>query len=281
MSTASTFTQRLNIADIPEPAKAIGAHLGAKLQMFQTDERTLTDELCDMLCIWLGMQAKRSPIISTSTIDFTLTLSKTTTAQEVKNGADLELIISSPLGKKRCLIQAKVLDPSSRKLRCDSVAGWRKLRTQLVASRKEVGDLAFLLIYVPGGVLNGQDYGYSTYEQYGLYEQRGGIAVASKADAYFGATFVAVDDLLGPSGRWRNTKLKVPQTAPGQFKAGVPLWQLFLELLLCRRSSWSTDSKISDAAHIKAFQTLSIGVSEIDWQCIQQSADQWLRRGLE
>ena len=31
---------------------SVAAHVASKLQEFGTDERTLTDELCDMFCIW-------------------------------------------------------------------------------------------------------------------------------------------------------------------------------------------------------------------------------------
>lgn len=273
MSTASTFTRRLDLSDIPQPAKSVGAHLAAKLQLFQTDERTLTDELCDMLCIWLGMHAHRRPHAISPSKSFTLTLSKTTTAEEVKNGADLELLVSSPLGVKRCLVQAKVLDPLSGKLRCDSVTGWKKLRSQLVAARKEAGDLAFLLIYVPGENLNGRSYGYGTYEQQGHFKPKG------TTPAYYGATMIPVDALLGPSGRWRNSKLKVPQTSKGHFKGGIALWRVLLELLLCRRSSWTLDSAGNFEGRMLAFRRLSIGASEVDeglWREFQATADQYL-----
>ncbi len=273
MATASTFTRRLELADIPRPAKSVGAHLAAKLQLFQTDERTLTDELCDMLCIWLGMQARRRSHYVTSSKTFTLTLSKTTTAEEVKNGADLELFVSSPLGVKRCLVQAKVLDPASGNLRCDSVVGWKKLRSQLVAARKEVGNLAFLLIYVPGEVLNGRSYGYETYEQQGHFRPKG------TTPAYYGATMIPVDALLGPSGRWRNSKLKVPQTSKGHFKDGLALWRVLIELLLCRRSSWSVDQADKHEGRMLAFHRLSIGASEVNegvWRELQATADQYL-----
>ena len=231
MTTASTFTRQLNLADIPGPVKSVGAHLAAKLQLFSTDERTLTDELCDMLCMWLGMRAHHKPVTASSR-SFTLTLSKTTTSEEVTNGADLELFVSSPLGVKRCLIQAKVLNPTTKNLRCNSVAGWEKLRTQLVAARKQTGSLAFLLVYVPGQMLNGLNYGYGTYEQQKHFTAKG------TAQAYFGATLIPVSALLDPSGRWLNTKLKVPQCSAGQFKGGIALWRVLIELLLCRRSSW-------------------------------------------
>jgi hypothetical protein len=273
MSTAFSFTRRLDMSEIPAPVQSVGAHLSAKLEMFQTDERTLTDELCDMLCIWLGMPG-HSPAPSTSSLAFSLFLSKTTTAEEVNNGADLELIVSSPLGRKRCLIQAKVLDPSTGRLRCDSKVGWMKLRKQLVAARKDAGDLAFLLVYVPGSMLDGSKYGFSTYEQ------AFAALAPGKPSSYFGATLIAVDDLLGAGGRWRSKKFKVRQTQPGLLKAGVPFWRLLLELLLCRRSTWSTDHAQIRESSARAFRSLAIGAGEIDqtsWQQIQGMADQWLR----
>jgi hypothetical protein len=193
MSTAFTFSKRIELSDVPPTAQSVGAHLAAKLQSFGSDERTLTDELCDMMCIWLGIQAIGSPASGSGA--FTITLSKTTTSEEVLTGADLELIVSSPLGTKRCLVQAKVLDSTTGKLRCDSKDGWKKLRSQHVAARAEVGDLAFLLIYVPGSLLNGAKYGHVTYEQ-GFIQAPGG-----STEAYFGATLIGVNDLLGASGR--------------------------------------------------------------------------------
>jgi hypothetical protein len=275
MPTSSPFSQRLDLADISSPAKSVGAHLAAKLQLFHTDERTLTDELCDMLCIWLGMQAGRRAKTFATQGSFILTLSKTTASEEFKNGADLELFVSSPLGVKRCLMQAKVLDPVTRKLRCDSVVGWQKLRTQLVAARKEVGDLAFLLVYVPDGILNGKRYGYLTYEQ----GRRQKSLANGVAPAYFGATLIPVNALLGPSGRWRNTKLKVPQPSKGKFKDGLALWRVLIELLLCRRSSWSADTGSKHEKQMRAFRRLSIDVSGINedmWRELQAKADQFL-----
>lgn len=274
MTTAFSFSKAVTVLDIRPPAQSIGAHLAAKLQSFGTDERTLTDELCDMLCIWLVMQANGAAGATTGAPPFLLTLSKTTVMEEVKNGADLELIVSSPLGVKRCLMQAKVLDPVTQKLRCDSKSGWSKLRKQLVSARAEVGELAFLLIYVPGALLNGVTYGYETYEQ-GL-----STGAVGAPEAFYGATLIPVDALLGPSGRWRNTKQKVPQHAAGVFKSGIPFWQLLLELLLCRRSTWRKDFGLRGDRRMPAFRTFSIGASEISpqgWEEIQRGADQLLR----
>ena len=275
MWTASTFTQHLTIADIPQPAKSVGAHLAAKLELFCTDERTLTDELCDMLCIWLGMQAG-SGTSTPSGPSFDLTVSKTTTAEEVKTGADLELIVKSPLGTKRCLIQAKVLDPNTNKLRCASAQGWRKLRKQLVAARKHAGSLAFLLVYMPMNQLDGASYGYGTYEQGGAFPVIGSVPSSH------GATLIPVDDLIGKSNRWRSRKDKVPRLSTGSFKNGIPFWQLLLQLMLCRRGAWSSERKLISGEGLTPFRTVSVTASKIEpkgWEELQRIADQFLEDG--
>lgn len=280
MSTASTFTQHLTIADIPEPAKSVGAHLAAKLELFCTDERTLTDELCDMLCIWLGMQAGHGTSISSGP-SFDLTVSKTTTAEEVRTGADLELIVQSPLGTKRCLMQAKVLDPGTNKLRCASTQGWRKLRKQLVAARKEAGGLAFLLVYVPMSQLDGASYGYGTYEQGGTFPVTGSTASS------YGATLISVDDLIGKSNRWRNRKDKVSRLPTGRFTNGLPFWQLLMQLMLCRRGKWTSELERINSERLPPFRTVTFSASKIEpdgWMELQSMADQFLaedRRGRD
>lgn len=272
MSTASKFTQRLTIADIPSPAMSVGAHLAAKLQLFCTDERTLTDELCDMLCIWLGMEAVKAPHKPAS-IFFDLTISKTTTSQEVKTGADLELIIQSPLGKKRCLIQAKVLDPIKNELRCNSKSGWKKLRKQLVNARKEVGDLAFLLIYVPMNQLNGYFWGYGTHEQ--KYK----IKNSKKISSAYGATLIPANKLIGANNRWRYVKEKVKREQDGSFTSGKPFWIVLLELMLCKIGTWDVSSATSSETGLTAVTSLKIEAGEIDkdkWVELQQRSDEFL-----
>lgn len=223
-----------------------------------------------MLCIWLGIQASKGIGPGPK---FTLTLSKTTTAEEVKTGADLELVVATPLGAKRCLIQAKVLDPVSMKLRCATNQGWKKLRKQLVAARDQVGSLAFLAVYVPGAPLNGKQYGYSTYEQHGHFAPTG------THDSFWGVTLIPVDDLLGQSGRWRSTKFKVPHIAPAQFKHGIPFWTLLIELLACRRGVWESEAPKGARDGAPPFRTLSVVAGEIDddgWHAVQRMARQFL-----
>jgi hypothetical protein len=270
MPTATTFSTKITIPDLIEPSKAVGAHLAAKLDCFCTDERTLTDELCDMLCIWIAEMTKGAGSVGPS---FLFSLSKTTSAEEVKNGADLELVVSSPLGMKRCLIQAKVFDPNTLKLRCDSKIGWKKLRAQLIAMRNEVGPLAFLLVYLPGRLLNGNVYTFSTYEQGYL------PSPAGYKQAYFGATLIPVDDLLGPKGRWRYPKQKVRHDNNGTFTNGIPFWRFLLEVLLCRRGTWSHEVAYVSDQRITSFRRLVMSATEIEpmqWEALQNSGDQWL-----
>ncbi len=42
----------LDFTELTAITGSIGSHIAAKLQAFGSDERTLTDELCDMLLIW-------------------------------------------------------------------------------------------------------------------------------------------------------------------------------------------------------------------------------------
>jgi hypothetical protein len=268
MPTGIPVTSTVTIGDIPPVCQSVGAHLAAKLQCFASDERTLTDELCDMICIWFS--APR--VAPASGPVFQLHLQKTTTSVEVKFGADLELIISSPLGAKRCLLQAKVLDPVTLKLRCNSHAGWRKLRKQLQKARAAAGSLAFLLVYVPGGLLDGAEHGYGTYEQGFLGAQK------NTKPSFWGATVIACDDLLRANGRWK-AKSKVPHDSTGNFVDGIPFWQFVLELLLCRRGTWMELASAPEKAAVHPFMRLSVkadGIEADNWRMLQRMADEWL-----
>src|SRR5690348_7135351 len=99
MTTGRPFTSTASAQHLAIVTRAAGAHLAAKLDEFASDERTLTDELCDMLCIW-SQQFRSAQATAGSHLDATLpsttfhfTLRKTTTSEEVKTGADLELVV--------------------------------------------------------------------------------------------------------------------------------------------------------------------------------------------
>ena len=268
--------RRRGIKDQTARGKISGAHLAAKLDCFSTDERTLTDELCDMLCIWLVIQVMTGRHATSSLFD--LSLAKTTTAEETEHGADLELIVASPLGRKRCLIQAKVLDPERQRLRCDSTEGWEKLRSQLVNCRDEAGDLAYLLVYIPGRLLDRQEFGFGTYEQ-GFLNSTPLSKAPHNKESYFGATIIPVSELIRPSGQWRSTKYKVKRDKNGSFKGGIPFWRFLLELLLCRQGQWDNGNAPFNEVGLPPFRRFVMtasGISVTEWREMQELADEWL-----
>jgi len=101
-------------------------------------------------------------------------------------------------------------------------------------------------------VSDGRAYTYPTYGHGFMGEASG------PTESCFGATLIPVGALLSSNGRWRY-KTKVRQPAPGFFADGIAFWQLLLELLLCRRSTW-TDSKLGQNIEggVRAFRTLEI-----------------------
>lgn len=217
---------------------SLGAHLASKLQHFATDERTLTDELCDMFYIWL--QAGYRPPPSTRggliprlpQMPLQIRISKTTQQQESVIGADLGVLLSTPQGVKQALFQAKVYDPEEGRLRCDSPEGWDRLWSQLVLMEQRAADLSFLLIYVPGKLLDGAYHGFRTWEQGFPYS--GGTRTSSR----FGVTLVPVTALFDAAKNWRRSP-PVEHLGQGRFRpAGLSFARLFMDLLLCRRGAW-------------------------------------------
>ena len=224
MPTNFKFSASTDLVGIRTCGSSIGAHLAAKLEAFGSDERTLTDELCDMLCIWLKSSSAQQPVIR-------IQLGKTTPNEEALNGADLRLIIRTPDGVKDCLFQAKVLDPYTGKLRYASSAGFAKLKSQLQKAQSTCGDLAFLLVYVPSQHLDGAQHGYGTYEQGFCRKKKAGFTSA------LGATVIPVNLLLTRAGDWINPSNPIPHSG-GLFTNGLPFWRVFLELLVCLRGVW-------------------------------------------
>jgi hypothetical protein len=232
MAIIRRFSVRTEVSLLPEISNSLGAHLAAKLQGSGSDELTLTDEFCDMICIWAGTGVpRRMRIAPAPKMPIVLDLQKVSPQIEVVMGADLELVIRSPLGAKRLLAQAKVLDPERLRLRCDSTEGWEKLRGQLSKCRKDAGLLAYLLLYVPEAELNGSRYAFGTWEQ-----RLGGSG--SGADSRFGATFIAVNDLLNKDDTWRSTP-PLTYKGGGRFHpGGVSFTSLLLQLLSCSVGDW-------------------------------------------
>jgi hypothetical protein len=239
---------------------SISAHLGAKLGEFISDERTLTDELCDMACIWTG-SAPVYPWYPPS--PFVLALRKTTTSEEVWMGADLELVIVSPSGWKRALFQAKVVDPGPSVLRGSRTADWKRLRRQLADMRKQEPDTSFLLLYVPSSELDGRGYGYGTWEQ--------GFAVQSGAvQSRFGACAIPVDAILTKSNRWKSNSIRYVNSWLAA--SPVSLARVVLELMVCQRGAWRTDDVhggLRRPERYEPFRRLVLGISEVpvdEWE---------------
>jgi len=235
MPVTRSFPARISIADLLPIADSLGAHVAAKLEHFATDERTLTDELCDMFYIWT--QSKRRPRrpLASALARFVMhvVMSKTTQQEEAAVGADLAITIGSPEGFKRALIQAKVFDPVSLKLRCDSADGWDKLWSQLVLMQKRNGDLSFLLVYVPAGQLDGSDHGYGTWEQ-GFQ-----VSNSTNTSSVYGVTLIPVSDLIDRRGNWRHYP-PVSHSGSGLFTpGGISFRELLLDMFACRRGVWA------------------------------------------
>ena len=243
MATGRAFTARASVPLIIDAANSVGAHLAAKLAEFVSDERTLTDELCDMLCIWsqaFGASGAMSiPGSRVPGATFDLSLRKTTTSEEARTGADLKLTVTSPLGSKTALIQAKVFDSTKDSLRYDATKDWDRLRKQLANAQQEVDDLAFLLLYIPATLLDGAHHGFPTWEQ-GFVSSVGGPGTSSK----YGATFIAANKLVNKRNAWKSKK-RLAHLGAAQFEpAGISFGRLILEMLACRRGTW-TQSELS------------------------------------
>ena len=261
-STAFSFSVVTNAAHLGAAGRSVGAHLAAKLECFGSDERTLTDELCDMLCLWLNHPG---PHFISGGAPIHLDLSKTTAKQEAKNGADLRLVVSSVHGAKDCLLQAKVFDTSTGKLR----GSYERLRKQLLKARNTCGSLAFLLVYVPAQHLDGASHGYGSWEQ--------GFCKASLqgVSSGFGGTAIPVDKLLDAKGRWIDKVDKVPHSH-GHFANGLTVAQLLLELMVCLRGSWRLPGNglvLAPEGDREHFMTLSAFVSsDASWATLQDEA---------
>ena len=267
MATAFSFTTSTDVAGVIASARSLGAHLAAKLESFSSDERTLTDELCDMLCIWLHQCPPVGP-------GFSLQLGKTTVKQEKKNGADLRLVVYAPEGQKECLFQAKVLDPVTGKLRCATASGFASLRTQLIKARNDCGDLAFLLVYVPSKYLDGNFYGFPSWEQGFCSSFMPGQA------SMFGATVIPVNALLDNANAWIDPLNKVPHVG-GIFSNGIPFSDVLLELLVCLRGEWldKEPARSIDDIASGSSRTLSVAIEPVaSWGEIREAAREALGR---
>ena len=280
MPTAFSYSATVSMPNVALAFNSVGAHIAAKLDSFDSDERTLTDELCDMSCVWnvhgariLTVQGAQTGGLPSAT--FQITFGKISSREEAFNGADLRLVLTTPMGTKEALFQAKAIDPSTLDFRRNSAADWARLRRQLSLMRRRVGDCAFLLAYVPGSELDGRVHGFGTWEQWFLSTHTG------STDSRFGTTAIPADSLLHPNGRWiRN---RVQYNRGGTFSpVGFSLSRILLELVSCRRGSYSRSPKtgnIEPDNNTRDFRTLSITIGEANeetWATIVETTRKWL-----
>ncbi len=232
-----------------------------------------------MLYLWARLSLGAP--IAVGVPSFDLTVTKVSQREEVRTGADLELIVTSPLGYKRALVQAKVLDPSQLELRCASTRGWAKLREQLKSSHSIAPGLAFLLAYVPGSELDGQRFIFYTWEQGFLSPSR--IGQSSRQ----GASFFPVEDLLTAKYRWRYRE-KVRYEGGGGFQVQpLTLSDLLLDMLTCNRGTWvqttvDSQKQLSTADRPEATVSLVVGASGVDpeeWTSVTRVLRELRERG--
>jgi hypothetical protein len=215
-------------------ARALGCHVACKLESFASDERTLTDDLCDMFLIWSNEPIPPPP----QEQPIGVILTKSTQEEESRYGFDLEIRVLSPKGQKKALLQAKVLDPQSKQLRIAGARGRRKLRRQLLNMKAQAPGMYFLLIYVPASDLNGEAHGsYGTWEQ-GYYQ----TPPASLIARALGTTLISGDQLL--IGNRQRLK-SIVRINPGIFApAGMSIAKLFVDLMVCDLGNWTTPDPI-------------------------------------
>lgn len=246
MAVVRRFRARTSVAALAAALDSVGAHLAAKLQAFGTDERTLTDELCDMFCIWsadpsfqhhLDGALPLNSMALAQMVDVTIT--KTTQWQEARAGADLALRVTTPLGMKRALFQAKVVEPDTLRLRCHSKAGWLELWSQLVLMRQFNGTSSYLLAYLPANLLKRGSHPFLTWEHSIPKWSPSGL------DSAYGATAIPVDSLLRPDGKWR---FRPPVAFGGSHRrtSGLTMARLLIDLLSCGQGgTWAPAANVT------------------------------------
>lgn len=237
MGTTQQVQATVNAPTLAAACNSIGAHLGAKLGAFHSDERTLTDELCDMFAVWASRR-----LYPPSYLDrfgpLNVSIQKLTPAEENRRGGDLEIEIVTPHGHKRALFQAKVIDPDTLSLRGNSSADRTRLLQQMNDAEADVGrSLTFLLLYVPWSELDGRIWQFATWEQ--------GFAGPSSGTlgSFMGTSVVPLTDLSSSDSTWR---FDPPLKHIGNFLSPVAhlsLTQTLLELVACARGDWASPTE--------------------------------------
>jgi hypothetical protein len=209
-------------------SRALGCHVACKLETFASDERTLTDDLCDMFLIWSYKTVPPPP----NEQPLNVVLTKSTQDEESKHGIELQIRVVSQDGQKKALLQAKVLDPQTQQLRIAGTPGRKKLRPQLLNMKAQAPGMYFMLIYVPASDLDAEAHGsYGTWEQ-GYYQD----PPASLVPRAFGTTVIPGDQLL--IGNRQRLK-RIRWLNPGVFTpAGMSVAKLLANMLLCDIGSW-------------------------------------------
>ena len=261
----------LDIGTLVEVGNSIGAHIAAKLDLFHSDERTLTDELCDMFAMWPSALHPVKLPYRLPTVD--VTLQKLTSFSESRRGADFELEVSTPRGVKRALFQAKVFDPTRRRLR----GSQRKLRRQLRLAEKDIGrDMTFLLLYMPWALMNGTRYRFSTWEQAFV------SAASGSSGSYMGVSAIPLSDLSGKGGKWRFRPALRHVGAFGSPLLHLSFSRLLVEMAACRRgvpNSTSVLAQGDDGPLHRADVGLSVQLAtqeEIGWEGVERQMTQVL-----
>lgn len=237
MAVRKEFPAIVTPAQFVAVTSSLGAHIAAKLAEFGSDERTLTDDLCDMFCIWCTLPAAHAPATPAvpSGPPIPVLLKKTSQINEAVVGWDLSITVRNPQNmEKKSLLQAKVVDPDDGKLRIPNKEAWEHLREQLVRMRNHcVGELYYLLAYVSAADLDGTIHGYQSYEQ--VY--RAG-SVATATSSLYGASVIPGERLIDANEHWHVPRVRY--TGTGNFNVPSKALAAFvIDLLICDEGQWS------------------------------------------
>lgn len=282
MAVIRHFARHASIRSLFATLNSMAVHVAAKLAHFSSDERTLTDDACDMFAIWsifpephfhITLAYDANIFAQLPPTHVPVDLYKTSVHEEARQyGADLRLIVRTPEGKKEALFQAKVRDEIDG-LRVRGAEAIEKLKAQLLMMR-QMSDLAFLLIYVPSSFLGDGLLGVGSWEQGGRPLTVGGPTPK------LGISLIHVDELLDQAGEWRSDPFVI-DNGDGTFQhRTITLSKLFIDMLVCNVSQWQPDDKdpkqtlnpTSNPARI----TLDLGFSDPNNQWIGMMAE--LRR---
>jgi hypothetical protein len=197
----------ISVGKTVEVISSIAAHVSAKLESFSSAEPTLTDELCDMFCIWAQPRYQpRDGELSDVLRDYTgldtttvaLEINKTTQRVEGTNGADFGIRLEVNDVQSSASSQAKVVNPDGSLRRAHQL---KELRKQLKKMAESPTGDPFLLIYLPASLLNRMEQGFWTWEQ-GFRPPS--TEVSNRPTSRFGISVIASDRLIvGKRSRWK------------------------------------------------------------------------------